>query len=125
MHHQRHEASRQLKECIAACFACARICNECSDDMIGMDHQHGDMALMERCIRLCRECADICLMAAAWMSRLSSLSDRICRLCAEVCDLCAETCEQHAPHHALCGPCAEQCRRCAEACRDMAGAKAA
>jgi hypothetical protein len=74
---------------------------------------------MVRCIRMCRDCADICVLAGAWMSRLSTLSDELCGLCAEVCDVCAEACEQHAHHHELCGPCARECRRCAEACRQM------
>ena len=125
MHTDTHQLSQQMKDCIEACWACAQICNTCSDDMIGMDHK-GDTQLMERCIRLCRECADICVMSAQWMSRMSPVSAPLCRLCAEVCDLCAEACEQHAPHHALCGPCAQECRQCADRCRSMASeAKAA
>jgi len=126
MHQDNREMTKQIKDCIAACEACARICGECHDDMIGMSHEGhaGDMDLMARCIRLCRECADICHLSAAWMSRLSPFSEAVCRLCAEICDTCAEACEQHAPEHALCGPCAKECRRCAEACRHMAGAAA-
>jgi len=127
MHQEGRTLTQEIKDCISTCLACARICSECGDDMIGMEPHAGAQGdLMARCIRLCRECADICFLAAAWMSRLSPLSDRICRLCAEVCDLCAEVCEQHAPHHALCGACAKECRRCAEACRSqMRAAKAA
>ena len=117
--------TQEWKECIAECFRCAQTCEECGDDMIGMDHT-GDRQLMEQCIRLCRECADISAMAGRWMSRLSPLSDRLCRWCAEISDACAEVCEQHAPHHAACGPCAQECRRCADRCRRMsANAKAA
>lgn len=123
MHHQQRTMTDQYKNCIAACQACAVICNTCSDDMIGMDG-HGGHELMARCIRLCRECADICSLSVNWMSRLSPLSESLCRLCADVCDACAEACEQHAPHHELCGPCAEECRRCASVCREMAGAAA-
>jgi hypothetical protein len=125
MHQDKRGLTQQTKDCIAACFACAQICETCSDDMIGMERK-GDTQLMERCIRLCRECADICAMAGRWMSRISPLSERLCRLCADICDMCAEACEEHAPHHALCGPCAQECRRCADMCRRMAaGAKAA
>lgn len=116
MHQEGRTLGQQFKDCIRACMACAQICNECGDDMVGMKQSS---ELMARCIRLCRECADICLLAASWMSRVSPLSDRVCRLCAEICDLCAEACEQHAPHHELCGPCARECRRCADACRQM------
>jgi Domain of Unknown Function (DUF326) len=122
-HERQHQMTDAMKQCIEACYACARICNECHDDMIGMEH-HGGGDLMARCIRLCRDCADICLLSASWMSRLSTLSERLCRLCAEVCDACAEVCEQHAPHHPLCGACAKECRRCAERCREMVGAHA-
>jgi hypothetical protein len=125
MHQDNRQLTRQYQDCIAACWACAQICNRCSDDMIGMHGQGHDMELMSRCTRLCRECADICSLAAQWMSRVSPLSDEICRFCAEICDACAEICEQHASHHALCGTCAQECRRCASMCRDMAGAKAA
>lgn len=123
MHEGKRTLDQEWKECITACFRCAQICEECSDDMIGMEHK-GDMPLMERCIRLCRECADVCAMAARWMSRVSPLADRLCAFCAEVCETCAKACEEHAPHHALCGPCAQECRRCAEMCRRMSGAAA-
>lgn len=123
MHQTQQQLSQEMKDCIAACYACAQICNQCSDSMIGL---HGAQAeMMQRCIRLCRECADICLQSAAWMSRVSELSERICQLCADVCDLCAEECARHAQHHALCGPCGQECRRCSEACRRMGMAKAA
>jgi hypothetical protein len=113
-----HSVSQHMEDCIEACLACARICNTCGDDMIGMSH-HADQDLMARCIRLCRDCADICLLAAQWMGRNSVFSVRICALCAELCEVCAGVCEQHAPHHALCGDCAKECRRCAEICHKM------
>lgn len=110
--------TQEWKNCMAVCLRCAEICEMCSDDMIGMP-AHDDRQLAERCIRLCRECADISLMAAQWISRMSSLSGRLCRLCAETCEICAEACEEHAPRHALCGPCAGQCRQCADLCRSI------
>ncbi len=110
-----------VDQCIEACLACARICNTCGDDMIGMSHQGGkaDQDLMARCIRLCRECSDICLLAAQWMGRQSAFSVRLCALCAEICEVCAGVCEEHAPHHPLCGDCAKECRRCADICHKM------
>jgi hypothetical protein len=125
MHQDNRQLTKHYENCIAACWSCARICNTCSDDMIGMDPQGHDMDLMARCTRLCRECADVCSLSAQWMSRLSPLTEEMCRFCARVCDECAELCERHAAHHALCGPCGEECRRCASMCREMAGAKAA
>lgn len=121
MHAQNRTLTQEWTECIAECFRCAQTCEECGDDMIGME-QKGDAQLMQQCIRLCRECADICTMAGRWMSRLSPMADRLCRWCAEICDACAEECERHAPHHSGCGPCAEECRRCADGCRRMSGA---
>lgn len=120
---QRPALSQQQQDCLNACFQCAKICEACADDMIGMEHQeHND--LMTRCIRLCRDCADICILAAKFISRFSQQSESLCRLCAEICDQCAEVCERHAPQHAMCGPCAEECRRCADLCREMAGTAA-
>jgi hypothetical protein len=60
----------QQHKCADACFACAQICDNCSDDMIGM-REHGDQKdheIMAKCIRLCRECAEICLVTG--MDRL-------------------------------------------------------
>jgi hypothetical protein len=123
MHQNNQTLTHEWKHCIEVCFRCAEICNECSDGMIGMEHE-GDTKLMERCIRLCRECADICTMTAQWMSRVSPLALKLCNFCVEICEECAKACEQHAPEHALCGPCAEECRRCAEICLRMSGATA-
>ena len=107
-------------DCIQACLDCARICNTCGDDMIGMEMPHDDRPeLMARCIRLCRDCADICLLAAQWMGRASALSVRLCAFCVEMCALCAGVCEQHASHHAMCGECAKVCRSCADLCHKM------
>ena len=114
----KHSFGHHMEHCIEACLACAKICNTCGDDMIGMAHP-APQDLTARCIRLCRDCADICLLAAQWMGRHSAFSTRICALCAELCELCAGVCEQHAPHHPLCGDCAKQCRRCAEMCHKM------
>ena len=109
---QTQSIDQHRSDCIDACLDCARICNTCGDDMIGMDMSNEDrQALMARCIRLCRDCADICLLVAQWMGRASALSVR----------LCAGVCEQHAPHHAMCGECAKECRRCAALCRKTNG----
>jgi hypothetical protein len=76
MHDQGRTLTEQYKSCIAACRACAGICNTCSDDMIGSE-PHGDREMMARCIRLCRECADICSLSVNWMSRLSPLAESL------------------------------------------------
>lgn len=123
MQQNQQPLSQEMKDCIAACYACAKICNQCSDSMIGLSAEQ--VTMMQRCIRLCRDCADICLQSTAWMSRMSELSERLCKLCEEVCGLCAQECDRHVQHHALCGPCEEECRRCAEACRRMTMATAA
>ena len=117
--------TKEMRECMVACFSCAQICNKCGDDMIGMDGENHDSQLMSLCIRLCRDCAEICLLTAQWIGRTSLFATQLCRLCSEICERCAEICEQHAPHHALCGPCAQQCRRCADLCRRMTAASKA
>ena len=108
-------------DCIQACLDCARICNTCGDDMVGMEmsDKADERELMTRCIRLCRDCSDICILAAQWMGRTSAFAVRLCAFCVEMCELCAGVCEQHAPHHAMCGDCAKECRRCAELCHKM------
>jgi len=113
-----HSIDQHRTDCIQACLDCARLCNTCGDDMIGMPHET-EQDLMTRCIRLCRDCADICLLSAQWMGRTSAFAVRLCAWCAEVCELCAGLCEEQAPQHALCGDCAAACRRCAELCHKM------
>lgn len=113
-----HSIGQHRIDCIQACLDCARLCNTCGDDMIGMPHE-AKRDLMTRCIRLCRDCADICLLSAQWLGRTSAFAVRLCAWCAEVCELCAGLCEEQAPHHDLCGDCAAACRRCAELCHKM------
>jgi len=75
--------------------------------------------LMVKCIQLDRDCANICLTAAAFMSRESEYAKQICNTCAEICDTCAQECQKHQMDH--CQKCAEDCRRCSDECRKMAG----
>ena len=82
MHQNQRHINQRYQDCIAACWSCARICNTCSNDMIGRHGEGHDQELMARCTRLCRDCADMCALAAAWMSRMSQFSESICRLCA-------------------------------------------
>jgi len=116
MHDKNHTLSQETKDCIAECFRCVQICEECSDDMIGMDHS-GDSQMMADCIRLCRECADICALAGQWMSRSSSLTNKVCGLCDDVCDQCADLCEKHRPIM----PCADRALRNVGAVRKAVG----
>lgn len=123
MHHHDQTPNAPMQHCLDACTACARICERCADDMIGMD-SGGHKELQDLCIRLCQDCADLCALSARWISRMSPSTELLCRACAEMCDRCASVCEQHSSHHPLCGECAVECRRCAAACRDMAAAMA-
>ena len=101
-----HSLEQHTIGCIQTCMDCARFCNACADEMVGMPHDETNDSII-RCIRLCRDCADICLLAAQWMGRNSAFSIRLCALCAEVCELCAGLCEQQTPQHAPCGECAK------------------
>ena len=84
-------------------------CNQCGDSMIGLSAEH--LTVMQRCIRLSRL---LRYLSAAWMSRMSELSERLCRLCAEVCDLCAQECDrrngQLTPLRSLCKSVSALCR---------------
>ena len=73
-----HSIAQHRFECIQACLDCARMCNTCGDDMIGMSHEGGEADVMTRCIRLCRDCSDICLLAAQWMGRTSAFAVQLC-----------------------------------------------
>ena len=46
-----HSIAQHRFECIQACLDCARMCNTCGDDMIGMSHEGGEADVMTRCIR--------------------------------------------------------------------------
>lgn len=102
--------------CIDACNACAVACNHCAASCL----QEQDVKAMARCIALDIDCAEICLLAAAAMSRGSEQAKAICTACAEVCRVCGDQCARHPMEH--CQRCAQACRRCAEECSRMAAA---
>jgi hypothetical protein len=107
---------REFTTCIDACEACAQVCEDCANACLAGD-SHPKMA---DCMRLNRDCAEICWTAAAFMSRGSIFSVKICRLVAEVCDACAAECERLTNDH--CRRCARACMDCAEQCQEMIAA---
>ena len=63
------------------------------------------------------DCIQYCQVAADFMTRESSFSEKACKLCADICDACAKACEKIGDE--AMERCAEACRACAEACRNM------
>lgn len=106
--------NEKYQSCIDACMACAESCEFCATCCIREDN----IKPMVRCIQLDRDCANICITAAAFMSRDSEHIKEICNACADICEACAQECEKHKMDH--CQKCAEACRRCAQECRRMA-----
>ena len=105
-HKQNHELMEALAKCAAECNHCATAClNE------------PDVEMLTRCIKLDMDCAEICLLAAAYVSRGSEYAQQILEICTEICEACASECEKHSHHMDHCKKCAEECRACAELCR--------
>lgn len=100
--------------CIAACYACATVCERCAVTCLEDTHD----ALMSRSINLAMDCAQICRTAAALMSRNSDFSDTVCEACADICSACAAACNHHNVRQ--CRQCADACLRCAALCREVA-----
>lgn len=110
MSHQEHAS------CIAACNACADICDHCAAACL----QEDDVKMMARCIALDIDCAAVCRMAAGFMARGSAFAKALCATCAQICEACGDECSRH--QHPHCQECAQACRRCADECRHMAAA---
>lgn len=99
--------------CIAACYACATVCERCA--VACLEDAHDTQP--SRCITLAMDCAQMCRTAAALMSRHSDFVDTVCEACADVCSACAAECNHHGTRH--CRQCADACLRCATLCREM------
>lgn len=108
-----HSDASTIDPCLDACTTCAQTCTH-------MLFQHcisagGDHAKPDH-IRLMADCANICLTAAAFMTRGSPLQAKVCAVCAEICTACAESCRSLDGMQ----DCVAACERCADACRSMA-----
>ncbi len=100
--------------CIAACYACATVCERCA--VVSLEDGHS--AHVARSINLAMDCAQVCRTAAALLSRHSDFADTVCEACADICNACAAACNQHNTRH--CRQCADACLRCEALCRDIA-----
>jgi hypothetical protein len=100
--------------CIAACYACATVCDRCAVACFEDD----DPQTKARCIGLVMDCAQLCQSAAALLSRDSEFVDTVCAACADICSASAIECSHHDVRY--CRQCADACVRCANLCRDVA-----
>ena len=114
-----HFDRERLARCIDACFDCAQACAACADACLAEEGVAG----LRRCISLDLLCADVCIAAAATLSRQVGADDGAYRAlvvaCAKACAGCASECEQHAVHHQHCRVCAEVCRACEACCLEL------
>lgn len=106
--------TEEMRDCIQDCLECANICEQ----TIAFCLQQGGPHAAPEHIRLLRDCADICLMAAAMMSRGSAFQRQHCALCAEVCKACAASCDRVGREPQM-QTCADACRQCEQSCRRM------
>jgi hypothetical protein len=110
--------TKDMRECIATCMDCTRICTETVNHSLQLSGKHSDA----RHIRLLLDCAEICATCVAFMLRGSDFHHQTCRVCAEVCNACAESCRGLADGDATLKECADICKRCATSCQHMAAA---
>jgi hypothetical protein len=101
-----------MRECIAHCLDCNRICIETA-----MRHclEAGGPHVEPEHFRLMVTCADICRTTADFMLAESEFHTRLCALCADVCEACAESCRNIGGMD----ECARACERCAASCGAM------
>lgn len=115
----------RLVRCIEACHDCAQACTACADSCLA----EAEVAAQRRCIRLNLDCVDLCLAAAALLSRRTggapTAAVETLEACATACKLCGDECARHAGHMEHCRICAEACVACERACRDALAAQRA
>src|SRR3989344_4369598 len=104
-----------MKQCIADCKECERICKETLAHCTKMGGKHAE----ESHICMLKDCTEVCNVSTKLMERGSDLSKETCNLCAKACDNCAGSCETVDPNDEKMKSCAEVCRKCAASCRKM------
>jgi hypothetical protein len=108
MQHDMTQAVQHALDCHRVCTETVQHCLTAGGAHAAPDH-----------IRLLLDCAQICATSADFMTRDSSLHNRVCGVCADVCDACAASCRS-VSDDAMMRACIEACERCAASCRAMA-----
>jgi hypothetical protein len=84
------QMTQEMKECLANCLECHRICTETVTHVLHGGHVHSEA------------------------KHLVALLD-----CAQICNACAALCEEHPDPDGEMKLCARICRTCAESCSRM------
>jgi hypothetical protein len=112
---QSQASSEMMKECLAHCLECHRVCTETAAHVLHGGHVHSEAKHLVALL----DCAQICIVHADFMARRSPHQAHLAKECAEICSACAALCEKHADPDGEMKRCAEACRTCAKSCSAM------
>lgn len=104
-----------MKECIAACNACADSCGQTLAHCLEKGGKHVEAKHISGLV----DCAQICRTNSDFMGRGSQSQKRSCAVCAEVCRSCEASCRSFKDDEMM-QQCADACRKCADSCEKMA-----
>ena len=107
--------SPEMKQCIANCMACHRLCTETAAHVLHGGHVHSEAKHLVALL----DCAQISLTHADFMVRRSPHHAHLAGECAEIATACAVLCEEHEDPDGEMAACAKACRACAESCSGM------
>lgn len=115
-HHHHHDGEHA--DCLAACQACERACNEtfhhCYSMLAEGKKEHA------KALHLVADCARFCNLSGTLVANQSPLMVHACAACAEACKACAAECGKF--DSAEMKACAEACLACEATCRAMVAA---
>jgi hypothetical protein len=113
--HEGHHRDKIHEDCLTACEACERSCNEafhhCYEQVAQGKKEHA------KALHLVADCAKFCDLSAGLIANQSPLMAQACAACAEACKACAAECGKFdSPEMKAC---AEACAKCEKTCREM------
>jgi uncharacterized protein YukE len=114
-HEGHHHRDKVHEDCLKACEACERSCNEtfhlCYTQVAQGMKEHA------KALHLVADCAKFCDLSADLIANQSPLMAHACAACAEACKACATECDKFdSPEMKAC---AKSCRECEQTCRAM------
>jgi hypothetical protein len=111
MHPDDGELDEAMRECMAACDECSKVCLQHIRHCLDLGGRHDDadhIAVLLTCASVCRSASELMAIGSEW-------HPTFCDLCAQVCEECAEHCAELGEMD----DCVEACRNCAATCRAM------
>jgi hypothetical protein len=114
-HEGHHHRDKVHEDCLKACEACERSCNEtfhhCYQQLAQGKKEHA------KALHLVADCGKFCDLSADLIANQSPLMAHACAACAEACKACAAECDKF--DSAELKACARACRECETSCRAM------